>query len=226
MADRGPEHGLLAPARVPSSEDSPSFRNHLERTAPVAVAAATVHTLLLPIIFASVGWAVFGTGGFLPVGAMGLLVALSCLNWIPVIGNQTLRDNLVKSLGRKPGATFVGLRAVQGNGVQEALRVETDDNVGFLYTTDRSLEVVTEGGSLSVPRDRIRGFDTERMRGLPYLHYIRVEFEEDHMLKAFLVVSREGRSIKQHRKTTERLRARLVEWHAEHQLRWLEERGR
>ena len=192
----------------------------------MAVAAAAVHTVAIPVACGLVGLVLFGISGFLPAGAIGFLGALSFLNWIPLIGNQALRTNLSKNLGAKPGWTFVGLRAAQGTMLQEARRVETDDNVGFMRVTDEALEVVTEGGELAIPCDRIRGFSTERMLGLPYLHYIRIEFDEDDGLKAFLLVSREGTSVQQHRKNTEILRKRLVEWHADHQLQWLEARGR
>ena len=214
------------PARLPSSDESPSFRYHLERTAPMAVAAAAVHTVAVPLVCGLVGLSLFGTGAFLPAGAIGFFGALSFLNWIPLIGNQTLRGNLVRRLGTKAGWTFVGLRATQGSMMQEARRVETDDNVGFLRVTDDALEIATEGGELRIRRDTIRGFTTERMIGLPYLHYIRVEFEEDDGLMAFLFVSREGRSVARHRKNTEALRQRLVDWHADHQLAWLAARGR
>ena len=225
MVERGLEL-TAAPAQLPSSEDSPSFRYHLERTAPMAVAAAAIHTVAVPMLCGLIGWGLFGVGGFLPAGALGFLAALSFLNWIPLIGNRALRKNLAKTLGAKLGWTFVGLRAAQSTLMQEARRVETDDNVGFLRVTDGALEVATEAGELRIPRDQIRGFSTERMIGLPYLHYIRVEFQEEDGLKAFLVVSREGTSVQQHRKSTDALRDKLVEWHAEHQLKWLAERGR
>lgn len=188
----------------------------------MAVAAAAIHTVAIPLGCGLVGLVLFGVGGFIPAGAIGFIGALSFLNWVPLIGNHTLRTNLSKTLGAKPGWTFVGLRAAQGTMIQEARRVETDDNVGFMRITEDALEVATEGGEVSVPRDRIRGFETERMLGLPYLHYIRVEFEEDDGLKAFLLVSREGTSVQQHRRNTDALHDRLVEWHADHQLRWLE----
>ncbi|MEM7676992.1 MAG: hypothetical protein AAF449_13390 [Myxococcota bacterium] len=225
MNDRGLEL-TAAPARLPSSQDSPSFRYHLERTAPMAVAAAAVHTVAVPMMCGLAGWALFGAAGFLPAGAVGCLGALAFLNWIPLIGNRALRANLSRTLGKSKGWTFVGLRAVQGSLVQEARRVETDDNVGFLRVTEKALEVATEGGALQLSRESIRGFSAERMLGLPYLHYIRVEFEENGQLKAFLFVSREGSSVQQHRRSTDRLRDRLVEWHADHQLEWLADQGR
>lgn len=222
MAERGSELTTSVPAELPTSGDSPSFRNHLERTAPKAVAAAALHTVAIPLAAGLVGLLAFGIAGFLPASALGFFGALSFLNWIPLIGNRTLRNNLEQSLGPKQGWVFVGLRASQGSLVQEARRVETDDNVGFLRTTDEALEVTTEGGALSVGRDMIRGFSTERMLGLPYLQYIRVEFEEDGALRSFLFVSREGGSVEQHRKNTVALHDRLVEWHADHQLKWLD----
>ena len=225
MVERGLEQPT-APARLPSSEASPSFRYHLERTAPLAVAAAALHTVAIPVACGLVGLALFGAGAFFPAGAVGFVGAMSFLNWIPLIGNRTLRANLVRTLGAKPGWVFVGLRASQGSVLEEARRVETDDNVGFLRTTNEALEVTTEGGSVSIPRDRIRGFAQERMLGLPYLFFIRVEFEEDNRIKSFLFVSREGNSVREHRKNTDALRRRLVEWHAEHQLKWLEAHGR
>ena len=226
MAERGLALTSAAPVRLPSSEDSPSFRYHLERTAPMAVAAAAVHTVAVPLLCGLAGMVLFGVGGFLPAGALGFLGALSFLNWIPLIGNSTLRANLVRNLGAKPGWTFVGLRAAQGTLLQEARRVETDDNVGFMQMTEKTLVVATEAGTVSIPREDIRGFSTERMLGLPYLHYIRVEFQEPDGLKTFLFVSREGDSVQQHRKSTDKLRARLIEWHADHQLKWLEAQDR
>ena len=192
----------------------------------MAVAAAAVHTIAFPATFGLLGFLTFGTAGFLPAGVVGFVAALAFLNWIPLMGNRALRTKLIKSLGAKPGWTFIGLRAAQGTMLQEARRVETDDNVGFMRVTPSALEVVTESGELSVSRDHIRGFSTERMLGLPYLHYIRVEFEENDGVKAFLFVSREGSSVQQHRRSTEQLRDKLVEWHADHQLEWLKSRGR
>lgn len=203
-------------ALVPESETSPVFQRY--RGGAYASVLAAFFGPFTAITLAAVVM-IPGT----PMVAMGLLAGAVTGVYLAMqrMGqtNRSLRRRLARALGVRGKGVFVGLRAMQGTLLSESLRTETDDNVGFLQIEERRLLVHTEAQALVLDIDEIRGFLTEPVVALPYLFFIRVELMNG---DSFLVTSREGDTLRGMRGATETLRGRLVKWHADHQLAWLE----
>lgn len=210
-------------AMVPSADASPVFREYRDRSW-LMVTTGTALVTLVGLSFTTVvglwaggllgllGGVVAGVGG-------GLWAGLS----MSAVANRLLRRRLRQSLGVRGRGIFVGLRTSQGDLWTELHRKETDDNVGFLELGDQTLSVISEAGKVTLPRDSIRGFERERVKAVPMLWFIRVLIDEEEGFEgSFLVVSREGDSLAAQSEATALLYDRLVTWHTEHQLAWLE----
>ncbi len=176
------------------------------------------------------GPAVATIGGVLLGGALGgiagLVLGLSSaalgLSRVVLFGNQRLRRQLEERLGAiAQGGHFVGICETKNNRAM-ALRLETDDNVGFLRWTPTHLTVLTEGNVLVLAQDDIYGFDLVPVAALPYLPWIRVTYDGPNGRDTFLLMSREASSVAAQKRATKDLYAQLVDWHTEQQLEWLE----
>ena len=163
-----------------------------------------------------VGWA--GWVAALPALALALLVTCKTT----LLGNIRLKRGLAQRLGLNVRSLeFVGIARMESND-PFAMRVETDDNVGFLHMGRGELRIITEDAALVIAQDDLRGFSLERVASLPYLSWIRIEHETDAGPVAFLMMSREARNLIEQRRRTRALYARLVDWHATRQLAWHE----
>jgi hypothetical protein len=183
---------------------------------------------LLPPLAITLGAAVGGLLGAAAGACLGLAGFWGLMNRLTVYGNGRLRSELARHLGadgREAVLHFVGLCLPENNTVQGKLltmRLETDDNVGFLHLDEDGLSIVLEEGRLRIPRDQIREVRTERFVELPYLRWIVVEYYEDAALRTLLLCSRQCRSLREARAATDRLLRRVVDWYTEPVLRQLE----
>ncbi|MEO1270463.1 MAG: hypothetical protein AAFX99_20440, partial [Myxococcota bacterium] len=153
----------------------------------------------------------------LPI-VMGLMAILMIsYNRLALLGNRTLERRLRQRLNNTDGV-FVGLCKVENNRIL-ALRVETDDNIGFLELHPDNLLIRTEEGVLSIAPANLQRITTELMRDLPYLSWIRLDYtrsdngEED----SILLYSRQVVSLRQARRAAQPLHDRLVQWMVEGQ---------
>ncbi len=166
------------------------------------------------VALAEIGW----VGGLLALPTAA--VAMLTVGRTSLLGNLRLRDALAARLGVRPkGMEFVGIAKPESNDPL-AMRLETDDNVGFLFLGREELRIFTEDSTIVLSQDELRGFSTERVAALPYLIWIRVEFFQGSEPGAFLMMSREASNISEQRRKTIALRAKLVEWHSAAQLAW------
>jgi hypothetical protein len=211
-----------ASALVPSGEASPEFRRYRDRTwlqVTTGTAAVTAGGIVLALVL---GGTLGGLAGFVAGVSLGMLAGMWTGLHLSAVANRRLRGRLRRQLGVRGRGIFVGLRAAQGALWAELHRKETDDNVGFLEVEAQHLLITTEAGKVALRREDVRGFTRERVKAVPLLSFVRVLLDEDGVDASFLLISREGDSLKAHVEASEVLYRLLVEWHAEHQLRWLE----
>lgn len=207
---------------VPSADRSPVFRRYRD-TSWLWVTTATSLVTMAGLLTATVA-------GFMAAGVLGLVggvaAGVGAGLWaglrMSAAANSSLRKRLRQELGVRGRGIFVGLRGHQDDLWSELHRKETDDNVGFVEFEEHGLRVTTEAGKVDLRRDAIIGFDKEPVKAMPMLWFIRVQFELDGQEASFLLVSREGDSIREQVEATEVLYRRLVEWYADAQLRWLD----
>jgi hypothetical protein len=175
----------------------------------------------------ALGLGALGVTGGIAALAFGLAGVTVTANLVGCIGNRALAERLRERLGIDTGELeFVGLCRGDNNARKKILtpHLETDDNVGFLGFDDERLRVHLEAATLVIPREEIRRISLERVVELPYLRWVRIEFfREDQATASFLLMSREGTTLRDLRRATRSLHDRLVEWHVSAQLRWLEE---
>ncbi len=211
-------------ALIPSADASPVFREYRDKSWFLVTSATALITVLGLSASTFIGlWAggLLGLVGGVVAGATGGLWAGLQMS---ATANRLLRRRLRERLGVRGRGVFVGLRAYQDDLWSELHRKETDDNVGFLEIGDESITITSEGAKVCLPRDDIRGFEKERVKAVPMLWFIRVLVDDDGCYQSsFLLVSREGDSLAAQEKATRLLYERLINWHAEHQLKWLAE---
>lgn len=198
----------------------PLFRRY---AVAVAMPASVAIGALIPT--ALIGGTLLGAmmaGGFGAALGFGtsLAGAFGLLDRGLLFGNRRLRKRLHEKIG--PVANnleFVGICRPESNGV---VRMETDDNVGFLALTPTSLTILVEDGALVIPWDRVRGFSLDRVASMPYLPWVRVSYAGDRGDEGLLVMSRDAASIRSQRKATLALHDRLVSFFADLQLESLD----
>lgn len=211
-------------ALVPAAQESSAFAQHRQSVAPLATLLGSFGSLVTTISLSALGAAVLGVPGLFIGATLGASSGMMLLNWTSLLGNPRLEESLRARLGARASSNFVGIREAVSPGTRDFVRMETDDNVGFLELTESALNVVTEEGPLTLPRDEIRGFSMEPVIELPYVKWIRVEFEQGGGVSCLLLMSRRARTLREVRKQTQQLYERLVNWHTASQLRWLEVR--
>lgn len=207
---------------MPSAEASPVFREYRDKSwlwVTSATAIVTLFGLSATTIF---GLWLGGIAGLLGGVVAGVGSGLWAGLRMSAAANRVLRRRLRRNLGVRGRGIFVGLRASQGDLWSELHRKETDDNVGFLELGEEALTLTSEAGKVSLQRDVIRGFERETVKAVPMLWFIRVIVDDEGHDGSFLLVSREGDSLRAQADATQVLYERLVAWHTEHQLAWLE----
>jgi hypothetical protein len=220
----GPYPGALMTS-PPVSAPGSVFRRFCYRYGVVGNVCLGVGFLLPPLAIAC-GAVLAGSAGVVAGTGAGFGAFWALMNRVTVYGNLRLRDELARRLGvRDPAAEFVGLCLPENNTVQGKLltmRLETDDNVGFLCLDDEALTIRMEEGELQIARADIREVTEERFVELPYLRWIAVEYYEHGCLRTVLLCSRQCRTLREARHATEALLERLVDWYTEPVVRDLE----
>jgi len=215
------------PGIVPYAERGSTFHRHC-RTAGVLALTTTSLGMFTPLVCGALGFLTLGLGWGLLAATASTAAAISIVNISALLGNDRLERQLRERIGANlDDLEFVGLCRSENNSVKGKYltpRLDTDDNVGFLELAEKELRILTEESVVTVPRDSIQSIDRVRCIELPYLSWIRIEFEDDgDTASSFLVMSRQATSIREIRTRTQDLYTRLVDWHTEAQLRWLEE---
>jgi hypothetical protein len=147
-----------------------------------------------------------------------------------LLGNRELARRLEGALGLdRRQWTFVGVCRGDQNRLAAKLfppRVETDENVGFLRLESDRLVLRLEEATLEIRRGQIRDVRLEEVVEAPFLWWIRLEvYDEGEHLVSFLVMSREGHTLRQQRSANERLFEQIRDWHVTDKLRPLVEAG-
>jgi hypothetical protein len=149
------------------------------------------------------------------------------INHTPMFGNRALERELRDRLnGHDPALEFVGLGQPGSNTLRiklSSVRMETDDNVGLLELSETALSIRTDSATLLVEPGAIQRIELERMVELPLLSWIRIELEHAEGDTSILVTSRQASSLRFARAATRKLYERLIHWHADRQLAWLDE---
>ena len=204
------------------ADDRSVFAQHRQSVAPVATLLGSFGSLLTTVSLSALGAMAFGVPGLFIGATLGASSGMMLLNWTSLLGNPRLEGSLRSRLGARATADFVGIRDESKSAPRDLTRMETDDNVGFLNLTETALIIVTEEDTLSIPREELRGFSLEPVVELPYVKWIRVEFEQGAGSSSLLLMSRRARTLREVRRQTQSLYERLVNWHTASQLRWLE----
>lgn len=163
-----------------------------------------------------------------PVWGLSILgVGLVSMGWIAnawgLLGNDGLADRLREQLGvAETGWSFVGVCRGHQNRLAAKLfppRVETDENVGFVRLGPDRLELRMEDATVEVPRSRVRDVRTEEVVEAPFLEWIRLElYDQDDRLVSFLMMSREGETLREQQAHNSRLFERVRDWHVDDKL--------
>lgn len=183
----------------------------------------------------SLGSAAVSSVAIGPMWGLAILgLGLASLGWIAnawgLLGNDGLAERLREELDvDTPEWAFVGVCRGDQNRLAAKLfppRVETDENVGFLRLGPDRLELRMENASLEVPRARVRDVRTEEVVEAPFLEWIRLElYDEDDRLASFLLMSREGETLRDQQNENTQLFERIRDWHVDHKLLPLVEAG-
>lgn len=208
---------------VPSAEASPVFREYRDKSWLWVTSATAIVTLFGLTATTLFGLWLGGVAGLLGGVVAGVGSGLWAGLRMSATANRVLRRRLRRTLGVRGRGIFVGLRAQQDDLWSELHRKETDDNVGFLELGDEAMAITSEAGKVSLQKDEIRGFERETVKAVPMLWFIRVLVDQEGQDGSFLLVSREGDSLRAQVEATRILYERLVAWHAEHQLAWLDQ---
>lgn len=208
---------------VPSARRSSIFESHRRTLLPTALVFHTA-AIGLPFLMTAPGLVL----GWLPGAAIGSLVGLgltfSMLNRGALVGNGRLERRLrsrLMAFTRK--LEFVGICELENNTLERRIRrFETDDNVGLLAVTDDRLVILTEDGRIEVAREDVSGVSLAPLPDYPRLSWVRIDFDRGEDRPGFLIMSRAAKNLDEIRERTEVLYRRLVDWHAESQLAWLE----
>lgn len=211
---------------VPVSDRGSTFSRHC-RTHGIVALTTTSLGMFTPLVGGALGFLALGLGWGLLAASASTIAAISIVNIAALLGNDKLEARLREQLGVSTDVEFVGLCRSENNtfrGKYLTPRLDTDDNVGFLAMNESELLVRTEESLIAIERDCIQRIERTRCIELPYLSWIRIEFEDDVGAEhSFLLMSRHASTIRQIRVRTEDLYVRLIDWHTEGQLRWLEE---
>lgn len=221
---------MLAPCYpselVPYSSRSSTFQRHC-RTHGLLALSATSLGMFTPLVCGALGFVTLGLGWGLLAATASTVAAIAIINGAALLGNDKLESRLRREMEVPDELEFVGLCRIENNSLRGKYltpRLDTDDNVGFLELSDAELSIRIEEAVIAVERDAIARIERERCVELPYLSWIRIEFEDDTGRdRSFLMMSREASSIREIRTRTEALYAQLIDWHTESQLRWLDE---
>ena len=206
---------------MPPAEASPVFVHYRDRTWLWVTSGTAAVTLGGLTLATGAGLLLGGLGGLLAGVGLGITGGIWAGLKMSASANGHLRRKLRKTLGVRGRGIFVGLRANQDDLWSELNRKETDDNVGFLEFEEHGLVLTSEAGKVRLRRDAIRGFERETVKAVPLLWFIRVLVDHEGDEGAFLLVSREGDSLRDQEQATQVLYKRLIEWHADYQLAWL-----
>jgi len=217
---------LLTPSlgMVPRSFKGSVFDRYKRREGVAAMGAMVTGAIGLPALMLGAG-VLLGASAAVVVGAAELVGFLFAVNRLAALGHRRFQRDLAGRVQGGEGAWFVGLGGPDMNTAQAQFftpRLDTDDNVGFLRTDETSLHVITEEASVVIPRDAIRSITAERLVCIPTQPLIALAWNDDVGTHRVYVVSREGRSLLQHRKRTLELLEHLQAWHGEHVDRFLE----
>ena len=208
---------------VPAAQRSSAFEIHRRALLPTALFFHTA-AIGLPFLLTAPGLFL----GWLPGAALGSLVGLgitfSMLNRGALIGNARLERKLRSRLSAyTERLEFVGICELENNTLERRIRrFETDDNVGLLGVTDEKLCVLTEDGKIEIHREDVSSVTLEPLPDYPRLSWVRIEFDRGEDRQGFLLMSRDAKNLDEIRVKTEKLYHRLVQWHVESQLAWLE----
>ncbi len=227
MSER-PSEALIVSDRgiVHYADRGSTFHQHC-RTAGVLALTTTSLGMFTPLLCAALGFVVLGPLGGVIAASAATAAAVSIVNISALLGNERLERRLRARLA--PAADdleFVGLCRSENNSLRGKYltpRLDTDDNVGFVKAADDALRILTEEGVVAIPRDEIRQITRCRCIELPYLSWIRIEIEDASATAgSFLLMSRQAGTIREVRARTDALYAKLVDWHTEGLLAWLE----
>lgn len=192
--------------------------------------------LVAGVVFGcALGSAAVSSVAFGPFWGLGLFgLGLAGVGWIAnawgLLGNRELAERLEKLLGLEgSGWVFVGVCRGDQNRLAAKLfppRVETDENVGFFRLAVDQLELRLENGTLEVPRRSVRDVRMEEVVEAPFLHWIRLElYDDEERLDSFLLMSREGETLREQQQANRALFDRIRDWHVSDKLRPLIEAG-
>ncbi len=207
--------------RALEARDARLFARHKLVYGLPVIMLSTLTMLTLPGFAMAFGYIAAGILGSAVGLFTGIVAALTAMGQMAFIGNGRLKRRLAERIGVSlPTSHFVGICDPRNNTVLST-RLDTDDNVGFLRTSDTHLYVSTEGSVLVIAQDDIYGFEIVPLAAFPMIHWIEVTYDDaDSFRSSVLLMSREASSLHGQRKSTERLFERLVHWHADRQLRW------
>jgi hypothetical protein len=212
---------------IPTAQKRSSFEIHRRALLPTALLFHTA-AIGLPFLMTAPGLLI----GWLPGAALGSLIGLgitfSMLNRGALIGNARLERRLRnKLMAFTDRLEFVGVCELENNTLEQRVRrFETDDNVGLLALTDEKLVVLMEEGRIELHRDEVSSVTLEPLPDYPRLSWVRIEFDRGEDRQGFLLMSRDARNLEEIHERTDKLYRRLVQWHVESQLAWLEKSRR
>jgi hypothetical protein len=197
------------------------FRAHKLKYALPAVLLQTGAAMVLTWIPMLAGFALGGLAGMVAGASAGIFTLYHVTSRSTYLGNERLRDALAEKLRPADGAEFVGVAETRNNRLAPA--VETDDDVGFFELTDSELRLRTESNEIVIRQRDLHGIHFEIMWMHPFLQWLRVEYDdESSQRRSFLMSSRDAKTLADARRNTRKLYRRIVEWHSERQLKWLD----
>ncbi|MBI4818300.1 MAG: hypothetical protein HY791_18695 [Deltaproteobacteria bacterium] len=214
-------------ALVPAPFGDSAFGTYLDalkRVGPTVLGGLT----LGPPAMAVFGFALFGPIGAVAAAAGASLAGMWTVRSVSRSYNQRLLEDLRRRLGAQ--GEFVGVSRLETNDkktLSASGRVDTDDNAGFLTLDPDRITIRLEHGALEIPRDKVESLELVPVEAHPKARYIRIDLEADPTNPSgFLVMARGDGTAKGSRAPTQALYERLVEWHFEGQMAWLENRER
>jgi len=181
-------------------------------------AAIVPQLIALPLGAALVLWgALSSTAAFLAAMAVTALGVGVVFNRTAATGVDALRQALVARLGDLPAnARLVGLCRPENDtfrGKVLTLRLDTDDNVGFLSLDGDRLSIDLEEGRVVLARADIRSISLRRKIEIPLVFWIVIDHYRGDTLERILLCSRWGHSLWQDRRDTLALERELSAWH-------------
>jgi len=140
------------------------------------------------------------------VAAFGLVICAVSLNWLGLIGNETLREKCLKRLNPPPGSLFVG---ISRPGFKNAL--DPHEDIGFLTFEAERLIVQGERIRVEIPRmQELRfGYAPNPHTLLGLGRWVTIDGGPDFHIH---IEPREERSLRANRTLGIQLIARLRKW--------------